>query len=150
MGDRLVQTFWSVGLFLQVPLAGNCKLATLLQKRKLCTKRRLHCLYCGVKVSSYVGIKTGSKNKSKARSEIVSKVWSTPRSKNSVLAFLKCMDQSLLAFLNCMDGSELAHLRLSIQSASTIFPESMYLSYYARKAPGCPFWHKMIRLGKGA
>ena len=146
MGDRLVQTFWSVCLFLQVPLAGNCKLANLLQKRKLCTK----CLYQGVKVSSYVGIKTGSKNRSKVRSEIVSKVWSTPRSKNSVLAFLKCMDQSVLAFLNCMDGSELAHLRLSIQSASTIFPESMYLSYYARKAPKCPFWHKMIRLGKGA
>ena len=42
MGDSLVKTFQSVGLFLQVPFAGNCKLATLLQKRKLCTKHRLY------------------------------------------------------------------------------------------------------------
>ena len=47
--------------------------------------------------------------------------------KNSVLAFLKCMEGSVLAFpkctdgsvlvsLKCMDGSVLAHIRLSIQS----------------------------------
>ena len=72
MGDRLVQTFLSVGMVLQVPFAGNCKLNTLLHKRKLCTKHRgynelsllllerqitLHLLW-----RSYVGIKTGGKN----------------------------------------------------------------------------------------
>ena len=39
MGDRLVQTFLCVGLFLQVPLALNCKLATLLQKRNTETQK---------------------------------------------------------------------------------------------------------------
>ena len=65
------------------------------------------------------------------------------------LAFLKCMDESVLAFLKCMDGSVLvslknmggsvlAHLRFSIQSGPTRFPQSenpVYHSYYARKAP---------------
>ena len=49
-----------VGLFLQVPVAWNCKLATLLQKRKLYTKHRkydglsllllegLYCIHHGV------------------------------------------------------------------------------------------------------
>ena len=40
MGDRLVQTFQSACIFLQVPLGWNYTLATLLQKRKLCTKHR--------------------------------------------------------------------------------------------------------------
>ena len=53
MGDRLVKTFKSAGLFLQVPLPGKRKKATLL---------------------SYVGINTGSKNGCKVGSEIVSKV----------------------------------------------------------------------------
>ena len=55
-------------------------------------------------------------------------------SKNSVLAFLKCMDGSglaflkcmegfVLVFLKCMDGSELAHLRFPMQSAPTRFPQ---------------------------
>ena len=72
MGDRLVQTF---GLFLQVPLAGNCKLATFLQKRKLCTKQReynglsllllerqitLHSLWCN-KLVVMLGLKLGVK-----------------------------------------------------------------------------------------
>ena len=58
-----------------------------------------------------------------------------PESKNSVLAFLKCMDASVLAFikctdgsvlvfLKCMDGSVLAHLRFPMQSAPTRFPQS--------------------------
>ena len=62
---------------------------------------------------------------------VESKTWS----KNSVLAFLKCMDGSVLAFLKCtdgsvlvfpkcMDGSLLAHLRFPMQSAPTIFPQS--------------------------
>ena len=53
-------------------------------------------------------------------------------SKSSVLAFLKCMDQSVLAFLKCtdgsvlvflkcMDGSVLAQLRFPMQSAPTRF-----------------------------
>ena len=77
MGDRLVQTFKVVWLLLQVQMAGNCKLATLLQRRKLCTKHReynrlsLLLLYRQIKlqslvkhVGSLVGIKTGSKNRS--------------------------------------------------------------------------------------
>ena len=122
-------------------MAGNCKLATLLQKTKLYTKHReynglsllllegqitLHLLWC-----SYVGIKTGSKNGYKLGSEIVSKVGSKTGSKYSVLAFLKCLDRSVLAFLKCMDGSVLVslkcldasvlahHLRFPIQPAPT-------------------------------
>ena len=56
-------------------------------------------------------------------------------SKNSLLAFLKCMDESVLAFLKCTDGSVLVslkcidgsvsvHLRFPIQSAPTGFPQS--------------------------
>ena len=125
-------------------MAGNCKLANLLQKRKLCTKHReynvlsllllegqitLHLLWC-----SYVGIKTGGKNRYKLASEIVSKVESKTGSKNSILAFLKYMDGSVLAFLKwmdgsvlvslkCMDGSVLAYPRFSIQSAPSRFPK---------------------------
>ena len=43
--------------------------------------------------------------------------------KNSVLAFLKCMDGSLLAFLKGMDGSVLVFLKC-MQSALTRFPQS--------------------------
>ena len=81
-------------------------------------------------LGSFVEIKTGSKNESEVGSEIVSKVGSETGSKNSVLAFLKCMDKSVLAFLKCMDGSILvflkcmAYLRFSIQSAPTRFPQS--------------------------
>ena len=38
-------------------------------------------------------------------------VWSKTGSKNSVLAFLKCMDGSVLAFLKCTDGSVLVSLK---------------------------------------
>ena len=90
---------------------------------------RLHCIYCDIASGSYVGIKTGSKNKC----EFVNKVGSKIESKKNVLAFLKCMDRSVLAFLKfmdgsvlvslkCMDGSVLANLRFSIQSAPTRFP----------------------------
>ena len=75
MGDRLVQTFYSVGLFLQVPLAGNCKLATLLQKKKTMYKTQirvyngfslrllerqitLHLLWCN-KMVVMLGLKLG-------------------------------------------------------------------------------------------
>ena len=85
-------------------------------------------------VGSYVAIvwiKNGSKNGSKLWSEIVNKVGS----KNSVLAFLKCMDGSVLVFLKyrdgsalvslkCMVGSVLAHHRFIIQYAPTGFPQS--------------------------
>ena len=82
-----------------------------------------------------VGIKTRSKNGGKLGSEIVNKLRSKTGSKNSVLAFLKCMDGSVLAFLKCtdgsvlvflkcMDGSVLAHLRFPMQSAPTRFPQS--------------------------
>ena len=61
-------------------------------------------------------------------------VWSKTGSKNSVLAFLKCMDESVLAFLKCtdgsvlvflkyMDGSVLAYLRFPMQSAPTRLPQ---------------------------
>ena len=62
-------------------------------------------------------------------------VWNKIGSKNSVLAFLKCMDRSVLVFLKCMDvsvmvfrkcidGSNLAHLRFPMQSAPSRFPHS--------------------------
>ena len=65
----------------------------------------------------------------------MSKVGSKTKSQKSVSAFLKCIDEFALAFLKCMDGtilvslkcmdgSVLAHLRLSIQSAPTRFPQS--------------------------
>ena len=65
----------------------------------------------------------------------MNKVGSKTGSKNSVFAFLKCMDGSVLAFLMCMDGSVLvsvkcmdvyvlAHLMLSIHSGPTRFPQS--------------------------
>ena len=80
-------------------------------------------------------IKTRSKYRSKVGSAIASNVGSKTRRKNSVLAFLKNMDGSVLAFLKgmdgsvlvslkCMDGLVLAHLRFSIQSAPTRFPQS--------------------------
>ena len=104
MGDRLVQTFLSVCLFLQVQLAGKCKLATLLRNYVQNTESTMV-------VCSYVGIKTGNKNEYKLWCEIVSKVGSKDGTKNSVLAFLKCMDKSVLAFLKCTDGSVLVSLK---------------------------------------
>ena len=38
-------------------------------------------------------------------------VWSKTRRKNSVLAFLKCMDGSISAFLKCTDRSVLVSLK---------------------------------------
>ena len=84
---------------------------------------------------------------------MMSKVGSKSGTNNSILAFLKCMDGSVLAFLKftdgslmvsqkCMNGSVLAHLRLSIQSVPQDFHSqgiSVYHTYYARKAPKCPF-----------
>ena len=95
-------------------------------------------------IGSYVGLKVGSK--------IMSEVRSKYGTNNSVLAFLKCMDRSVLAFLKCMDGSilvslkcmdgsVLAHLRFSIQSTSTRYPQP------GRKAPKCPIWKRMSLLG---
>ena len=55
-----------------------------------------------------VGSKTGGKNSVLAFLKCMD---------GSVLAFLKCMDGSVLVSLKCMDGSVLAHLRFSIQSA---------------------------------
>ena len=80
---------------------------------------------------SHVGIKTVSK----PGSDIVSEVWSKTGSKNSLLAFLKCMDRSVLAFLKCIDrsvlvslkcidGFVLANLMFSIKSVPTKFPQS--------------------------
>ena len=57
-----------------------------------------------------VGSKTGSKNSILAFLKCMD---------GSVLAFLKCTDGSVLVFLNCMDGSLLANLRFPIQSAPT-------------------------------
>ena len=62
-----------------------------------------------------VGSKTGSKNSVLAFLKCMD---------GSVLAFLKCMDGSVLVFLKCMDGSVLAHLRFPMQSAPTRFPQS--------------------------
>ena len=62
-----------------------------------------------------VGSKTGSKNSALAFLKCMD---------GSVLAFLKCTDGSVLVFLNCMDGSVLALLRFPMQSAPTIFPQS--------------------------
>ena len=62
-----------------------------------------------------VGSKTGSKNSVLAFIKCIGR---------SVLAFLKCMDGSVLVSLKCMDGVVLAHLRFSIQSAPTWFPQS--------------------------
>ena len=87
----------------------------------------------------------------------MNKVRSKTGSKNSVFAFLKCMDGSILAFLKCMDksvlvslkymaGLVLAHLRFSIQSAPTRFSRtgnSGKPKLYARIAPKCPIWNRM-------
>ena len=62
-----------------------------------------------------VGSKTGSKNSVLAFLKCM---------EGSVLAFLKCTDRSVLVFLKCMDGSVLAHLRFPMQSAPTRFPQS--------------------------
>ena len=62
-----------------------------------------------------VGSKTGSKNSVLAFLKCMD---------GSVLAFLKCTDGSVLVFLKCMDGSVLAHLRFPMQSAPTRFPQS--------------------------
>ena len=62
-------------------------------------------------------------------------VWSKTGSKNSVLAFLKCMagsilaflkctNESVLVFLKCMDGFVLVYLRFPMQSAPNRFPQS--------------------------
>ena len=82
-------------------------------------------------VGSYVRIKTGSQNRYKLESEIVTNVGSKAGTKNSVLAFLKCMGGSVLVFIKCMDGSVkcmdgslLPHLRSSIQSVLSRFPQS--------------------------
>ena len=117
-------------------MAGNCKLATLLKKGKLCTKDReynglsllllerqikLHLLLC---YRVKLGVKSGGVKLGENILALL-KCMDGP-----VLAFLKCMDGFILAFLNCtdvsillslkcMDGSVLAHLRFSIQSALT-------------------------------
>ena len=66
MGDRLVQTFRSVRLFLQVPLAGNCKLATLHAEKKTMyeTQIILHLLWCN-KLKVILGLKLGVKTEVK-------------------------------------------------------------------------------------
>ena len=90
----------------------------------------------------------------------MSKVGGKTGSKNSVLAFLNCMDGSVLAFLKWMDGSVLVSLkcpdssvlanrRFSIQSAPLDFHSRgilMYHSYYERKAPKCHVWKRMTYL----
>ena len=58
--------------------------------------------------------KTGSKNSVLAFLKFID---------GSVLTFLKCTDGSVLFFLKCMDGSVLAHLRFTMQSAPTRFPQ---------------------------
>ena len=60
------------------------------------------------------GEKNGSKNTVLAFLKCLAK---------SVFAFLKCTDGSVLVFLKCMDGSILAHLRFPMQSAPTRFPQ---------------------------
>ena len=62
-----------------------------------------------------VGRKTGSRNSVLAFLKCMD---------GSVLAFLKCTDGSVLVFLKCMDGSVLAHLRFPMQPAPTRFPQS--------------------------
>ena len=145
-----------VGLFLQVPLAWNCKLATLLQKRKLCTKHRkynglslllLERLYY-IHTWCILEIKLG------VNLEVKLGVGSKTVSKNSVLAFIKCTERSVLAFLKCMDVSVLVFLKVKCMDGS-YWPTSgfkcnlppldlhsrgipRYHSYYARKAQKCP------------
>ena len=68
-----------------------------------------------LKVKLGVGSITGSKNSVLAFLKCMD---------GSVLAFLKCTDRSVLVFLKCMDGSVLAHLRFPMQSAPTRFPQS--------------------------
>ena len=76
--------------------------------------------------------------------EIVSIVDSKTGSKNSVLAFLKCMGGTVLDFLKCMDGSLLVFLKCICPPQESGFPSIMppldfhspgvlvYHSYYAR------------------
>ena len=83
-------------------------------------------------------------------------VGSKTESKNSVLAFLKCMDGFELAFLKCMDGSVLVSLKCIDGSVldHLSFPSDLptldfhsrgvpvYHSYYARKATKLPIGNR--------
>ena len=83
--------------------------------------------------------------------EVKFRVGSKTESKNSVLAFLKCMDGSVLAFLKRKDVSQLVFLKcMDPYWPTSGFPCNLppldfhsrgilrYHSYYARKALKCP------------
>ena len=135
-------------------MAENCNLATLLQKRNLCTKHiwynglslllfegqfTLHLLWCNNLVV-LLGLKRVVKNWFKLGSEIVSKVGSKAGTKNSILAFLKCMDGPVSAFLKCTDEFVLVSLKCmdGFVWANHSRGLPVYHSYYARKTPKCP------------
>ena len=80
--------------------------------------------------------------------------------KNSVMAFLKCMDGSILAFLKCVDGSVLVSQKswTVLYRPTSGFPSNLppldfhsrgipvYHSYYERKALKCHIWNRMYSI----
>ena len=63
----------------------------------------------GIKLGVNLEVKLGVESKTGSKNSVLAFLKCMD---GSVLAFLKCTDGSVLVFLKCMDGSVLAHLRI--------------------------------------